>query len=249
MKMDSHAAFLTTQWSLIDAIQTGRPESAVAMNRLAEIYLPAVYSFLRRNGHPPHAAEDLAQDFFDKVVLGRLLFHNADSTKGSLRSLILKALKNFVIDTVRRRNARGVKRTVSLDAMERADSMLGAEADPGDAFNRQIAGAQLELAIDRCREHFAASGLINHWRLYEVRVLHPATRGASAPALKDCFGEFGFSQARDAAAAVQTVKRALIALFRVVVAESMPPNTPEEEIEAEYQCALAALRLGGGAHG
>lgn len=243
MQLDSHAGFLTTQWSLLDAIHDGRPETEAALGRLTEMYLPAVYSYLRRNGHPPDDAADLAQSFFAEVVLGRLLFHNADSNRGSLRSLILRALRNFVIDGVRRANSRGARRTISIDAMERADSILGGDADPGDAFERHVTSRQLDLAIHRCREHFAASGMIDHWRLYEVRVLNPAVHRTEPPALKDCSAQFGFPTPADAAAAVQTVKRALIGMFRVVIAESMPPNSPREEVEQEFQRALAVLRL------
>lgn len=241
MKLDSHTGFLTTQWSLVDAIQSQRPDSAAALNRLVEIYLGAVYAFLRRSGHRPDAAADIAQSFFTEVVIGRLLFHNANSSRGSLRSLILRALSNFVIDGARRDKARRMDRSFSIDALEQADALLSCDADPSLAFNHLIARAQFSLAIDRCREHFAASGLINHWRLFEAREYFPSVHETEPPPLKECYAGFGFASPARAAAAVQTVKRALLAGFREVVAESLPPNTSPDEIDQEFSQARHSI--------
>ena len=47
----------------------------------------------------------MTQDFFCDVVLARAMVERAHPTKGKLRSLILVALRNFLVDGSRRVNA------------------------------------------------------------------------------------------------------------------------------------------------
>ncbi len=57
-----HADFPTTHWTLVQAVQHGRPEDAAqAMEALCKGYWYPIYAFLRRSGHAAHDAEDLTQ--------------------------------------------------------------------------------------------------------------------------------------------------------------------------------------------
>ena len=51
--------------------------------------------FICRSGHPVPDAQDLTQDFFVTVLKGHLL-ERADPDRGRFRSLLLKALKDFL---------------------------------------------------------------------------------------------------------------------------------------------------------
>ena len=92
-------------------------EAQAALAELCKIYWRPVFAFICRQGHSVPDAQDLTQDFFARVLKGRLL-QSADRSKGRFRSLLLKALQRFLQDEVDKRSARkrgGDLRFVSWD--------------------------------------------------------------------------------------------------------------------------------------
>ena len=89
--------FTTTHWSLVLAAADGNEEAQgrEALARLCQIYWYPLYAFVRRQGHGPHDAQDLTQEFFvqllDKDYLG-----DVDRSKGKFRSFLLAVLKHFL---------------------------------------------------------------------------------------------------------------------------------------------------------
>ena len=88
--------FTTTHWSLVLAAagnEDARGREALAS--LCKVYWYPLYAFVRRQGHDPHDAQDLTQEFFlrllDKDYLG-----DVDRSKGKFRSFLLVALKHFL---------------------------------------------------------------------------------------------------------------------------------------------------------
>ena len=91
-----------TRWSLVTlAGSSASSNSKEALAKLCESYWHPLYSFLRRQGHATHDAEDLTQQFFARLLTMNT-FASADQTKGRFRSFLLGALKNFVVDDYRR---------------------------------------------------------------------------------------------------------------------------------------------------
>jgi DNA-directed RNA polymerase specialized sigma24 family protein len=76
-----------------------------ALAELCKIYWRPVFAFICHQGHSIPNAQDLTQDFFVMVLKGRLIQH-ADRSRGRFRSLVLKALQNFLHDAAERRRAR-----------------------------------------------------------------------------------------------------------------------------------------------
>jgi DNA-directed RNA polymerase specialized sigma24 family protein len=76
-----------------------------ALAELCKIYWRPVFAFICHQGHSVPNAQDLTQDFFVMVLKGRFLQH-ADRSRGRFRSLVLKALQNFLHDAAERRRAR-----------------------------------------------------------------------------------------------------------------------------------------------
>src|SRR5207247_8724085 len=72
---------------------------------LSQIYCRPVFAFICRQCHSVPDAQDLTQDFFVMVLKGRLLQH-ADRNRGRFRSIVLKALKDFLGDAAEKRHAR-----------------------------------------------------------------------------------------------------------------------------------------------
>src|SRR3954447_25731161 len=88
--------FQTTHWSLVlSARKKGSQHSAEALAALCRTYWSPIYSFLRRDGHAAHAAEDLTQEFFARLLEHNLL-HTANQERGRFRSYLIGALKHFL---------------------------------------------------------------------------------------------------------------------------------------------------------
>ena len=105
---DPHARFLTTRWSIVLSCSDSASDEEKAQAALAElckIYWRPVFAFICRQGHSVPDAQDLTQEFFGRVIKGRLI-QSADRNKGRFRSLLLKTLQRFLHDQVDKRKAR-----------------------------------------------------------------------------------------------------------------------------------------------
>jgi len=76
-----------------------------ALTQLCQIYWRPIFAFVSRHGFSIEDAQDLTQDFFVMVLEGHLL-ERADPTRGRFRSLLLKALKDFLNDARDKKRAR-----------------------------------------------------------------------------------------------------------------------------------------------
>lgn len=219
MSVESQGSFSTTRWSLLGAAAS---DDAAALETLSRVYYPPVYAFLRRAGHSPDSAEELAQGFFTDVVLTRRLFQRADRASGRLRDLILRALKNYRIDAHRRAVVRGRYRRAPLDVLEREEALVGgsSEHDPDATFQRRLALSTLEEALRRCEDYFVGRGMGRHWRVYEARVLLPAQHCVRPTPLAELVAEYGFRNQACVSAAVQEVSRRAKILLQQVLAET-----------------------------
>ena len=102
--------FTTTRWSVILSCADSQASTQTVRNALAQLcqlYWRPVFAFVSRAGFSMEDAQDLTQDFFVMVLNGHLL-ERADPNRGRFRSLLLKALKNFLNDA--RDKRRAVKR-------------------------------------------------------------------------------------------------------------------------------------------
>src|SRR3989440_2895661 len=153
--------FLTTRWSIVLSCAdsgTDEKKAQAALAELCKIYWRPVFAFICRQGHSVPDAQDLTQDFFAKVLKGRLL-QGADRNRGRFRSLLLTALQRFLRDEVDKRHARkrgGDLRFVSWDDwMTEAPSHLSIpelESDkwsPERVFDVRWAATVVERALRR----------------------------------------------------------------------------------------------------
>lgn len=217
------AAFQTTSWTLLQGLHANdERQRRESLEVLARVYWPPIYAYLRRLGRPPEEAADLTQGFFSDVVVRRGLLDGADPERGRLRDLIRTALRRYVIDAHRTTRRPRDRQLVSLDAMQREERLLNHEAaTPHDeAFDRRWALALLQEAMRRTEAYFVAASKAEHWRIFEARVVRPATRCAEPPSLPQLAEAYGFANAADASAAIQVVKKRLLAILQQVAAEA-----------------------------
>ena len=163
--------FGTTSWTLIissaQATTQDDAESHKALSELCRIYWRPIFAFLCRRGYSVADAQDLTQDFFIMVLDGRLL-RGADPQRGRFRSLLLKALQNFLIDEREKRCAQkrgGKVQFVSWDDwMAEAPSHLTLPArmldtwTPERLFDVRWAATVVERSLARLREECQARG-------------------------------------------------------------------------------------------
>ena len=117
----SHAAFATTQWSVVLAAgESTSPESREALEQLCRAYWFPLYAYLRRRGHSSHDAQDLVQDCLAQLI-ERRAFRDVNPDKGRFRSFLVACLNHRVADLGDRNRAqkRGGGTTLfTLDAAQ-----------------------------------------------------------------------------------------------------------------------------------
>ena len=162
--------FTTTRWSVIlcCAGDKGSDEKAhAALTDLCKTYWRPIFAYICRRGHPLPDAQDLTQDFFLTVLEGRLL-KRADPARGRFRSLLLKALDDFLGDAKEKQRTRkrgGDVRFVRWDEwMAEAPSRLSIPAEesetwsPERIFDVRWAATVVENALNRLGEECEKRG-------------------------------------------------------------------------------------------
>src|SRR2546430_16668467 len=62
-------SFTATHWSVVlTAGQSASPEADLALEKLCRSYWYPLYVYVRREGHSPHDAQDLTQEFFARLL-------------------------------------------------------------------------------------------------------------------------------------------------------------------------------------
>lgn len=171
------ARFNTTRWNLVLSSTDAGTDSRTARQALAElcrIYWRPIFAYICRRGYSTQDAEDLTQDFFASLLEGHLL-ERADPERGRFRSLLLKALQDFLGHAAEKREARkrgGGMQFVSWDDwMAEAPSQLLIPAkainscSPEQLFDLRWAATVVEQALRRLREECEGKGRL---RLFET---------------------------------------------------------------------------------
>jgi RNA polymerase sigma factor (sigma-70 family) len=157
------AAFTTTHWSVVLAAQGESSAAQEALEKLCRTYWRPVYSFVKRQGAGPEAAEDLTQGFF-ALLLERRDFDAVRKEKGRLRSYLLTSLKHFLASEQRRamtaKRGKG-QRLVPFDELTANERM---EMEPADSlsadrlYERRWAVTLMEQVLNRLKDEYRAAG-------------------------------------------------------------------------------------------
>lgn len=165
------AAFPLTEWGLvIKAGQPHLPDGVAALEKLCRAYWPALYAFLRQQGHAPPDAQDLTQAFFARLLEHRSL-STANPARGHFRSFLLGALKHFLADQQKARSAqrRGGGQTVlslnDLEAEQRYRQLPASDLTPDRVYDLQWAWSLLEQTLVALRDECERFGQTEQFEL------------------------------------------------------------------------------------
>lgn len=162
----TRAQFAETHWSLVLHAQRGGDSARAgdALASLCQTYWYPLYAFVRRQGHSPHDAQDLTQEFFTRLLAKNWLA-GVDRTKGRFRSFLLASMKHFLANEWDKSQAQkrggGTHNFLPLDAVtaENRYSLEPVDNTTADKlYERRWALTLLDSTLARLREEFVADG-------------------------------------------------------------------------------------------
>lgn len=157
-------SFETTHWTVVlAAAGQDSAQARTAFGRLYGDYWYPLYAFARRRGASPEEAQDLAQEFFTRLLEKQSL-EGIQREGGKFRSFLLRSFDNFLIKERERRNA--LKRGGGIPALslQMEDAEARYTLDPADAatpeshYERLWALTLLDHVLQRLRGEWMASG-------------------------------------------------------------------------------------------
>ncbi len=219
--------------------QTQAPQADAALESLCRTYWNPLYAYVRRQGHNPHDAQDLTQEFFARL-LGKKYLALATRERGRFRSFLLKSLKHFLINEWARGQSQkrgGGREIFSLDdeAAERS-YLLQPAADqlaPEILYDKLWAMTLLERAIERLGGEYASKG--RRELFDQLKPLLLVEGGGES--YRKAAGVLGLSEG-----AVKVAVHRLRQRFREAVrAEIAQTVATPAEVDAELRCLMAAM--------
>lgn len=233
--------FPETPWTQIALLGNQNTLAQAALSKLCNLYWYPVYAYVRRTGKSAHDAEDLTQEFFQRVLAAND-FGKAEKDKGRLRSYLLTALKHFLAHDYRRRTAqkRGGGATVlSFDADEAEERYAkepGEDAAPDQVFDRRWAMTVLENALSELEKEHEARGKT---ALFEALSPQLSMAGVdSGESYEDLGKRIGMSEGSIKVAVHRLRKR-----YRELIVRHVGPTVEnEDDVDDELSYFLSCLR-------
>jgi RNA polymerase sigma-70 factor (ECF subfamily) len=234
------AAFHTTRWTVVLQARGNAPEAQAALGELCEAYWMPVFRFLRREGRSEDDSQELAQEFFTRLLSAGSI-GQVDPEKGRFRSYLLGALKHFLAERKRNEGRRKRGGDVVIQSIESG----GSDTSPGvpipdpagpvsDAwFDREWALAVMDRGLAAVQAAFEQSG-----KGHQFEVLKPWLIGDTE----------NLSQADAAAALGMTTGAVKVAIHRLrksfrhaVQAEIAQTVTDPDEVAEELRYLINVL--------
>jgi RNA polymerase sigma factor (sigma-70 family) len=158
------AAFCTTHWTVVlAAARPGADGGQQAFAQLYRDYWSPLYAYVRRRGFAPAEAEDIAQNFFIRLLEKHSL-STLEREGGRFRSFLLSCLENYLAnewDRVHARKRGGGQPLLSLNAEETEARFALEKADqqtPESLFEQRWVFTLLEHVMARLRGECIAGG-------------------------------------------------------------------------------------------
>jgi RNA polymerase sigma-70 factor (ECF subfamily) len=231
--------FTTTHWSVVlRAGESGSPLATEALEKLCRTYWLPLYSYIRRQGHSSHDAQDLTQEFFARL-LARNYLASVQREEGKFRSFLLASLNHFLADQRDRATAAkrgGGQPLISLNE-EDAERLYLADAatnaSPDKVFEKRWATTLLGEAFSKLRAEFLADGKAERFEQLKP-FLEQGTDAGQYGALATAWG----IAPNAVAATVYRLRQRYRELVRAEIAHTV---ANPEEIKEEMRHLFAAL--------
>ncbi len=233
--------FVTTRWSVVLAAQDkASPDSAAAWETLCRTYWYPLYAYVRHQGHSPHDAQDLTQEFIARF-LAKDYLKAADREKGHFRTFLRVALKRFLLnewDRVRALKRGGGQTIVSFDT-EVAEAKYKTEPvgqPPDQIYEREWAMALLQKTMADLRNEYETAGKTGEYE--RLKTCLTAERGAIDYA--KIARDLGMNEG-----AVRVAVHRLRKRFREVFREAVADTVSEaNEVDEEVRHVVGLLSQG-----
>jgi RNA polymerase sigma-70 factor (ECF subfamily) len=229
--------FATTRWSVVLAAGANNTQAGAALGELCRLYWYPLYAFVRRQGYDAHAAQDLTQEFFARLIEKEWLA-GVDRDRGRFRSWLLAAVKHFVAadwrDAHRKKRGGGVE-FIAIDTIAAEERYAHEPADQASAdqlYDRRWALDLLDRGLTRLRADFAAAD-----KLAQFDALKFSLSGEKVP-LAAVAAQLGMSEGA-VKVAVHRLRERYRELIRAGIAETVEKP---EDVDAELAELFAALR-------
>lgn len=228
--------FHTTRWSMVLRARGDSKGAHESLAALCKTYWYPLYAFVRRQGHPPHDAQDLTQEFFARLIENEWL-DGVARERGRFRSWLLASMRHFLANEWNR--ARAQKRgggavVVSLDETDAEGRYLHEPADIIDAaqlFERRWALTLLDNVLVRLERELHDAGKAAHFTALKAALTGGEVAFAAAA------GQLGMSEGA-VRVAVHRLRERYRKLLRAAVADTVESDA---DVEAELQHLFAAL--------
>lgn len=210
--------FPSTSWTdLLDCRDPSDPDFRRRTSDIIHRYWKPVYHYIRAaRGLSVEESKDLTQQFFTKLVEGRLL-RGLEATRGSFRGFLKTSVRHFVD------RAHRASRRPSLDLAPRA------ERTPEEIFDAEWTRATLREALDILKESLAFEGKERYFDLFHEYCVGTAEE-ASHPTYPDLARRFAVSE-DDVRNHLRHARKRIREILRGLVRKYVgPAESVEEEI-------------------
>lgn len=224
--------FQTTRWSLIAAARDDPSHARDALEQLCRAYRPPVLAFVRRSGLSAADAEDITQAFFVRF-LERGWYAGADPNRGRFRSLLLSALRHFLLD--QQALAMADKRRGARAGVDALDQLEGDDESPEQAFTRVWLATVVARALERLRAEWDHAGKGGHFEALASLLLE-----RSDPAELHRLADAGGLRPNTVAVQAHRMRRRFRQLVRLELLQTVGSREALEEELAELRSALPA---------
>ena len=230
----SRARFDTTRWSLVAAVGSEQSQVAdEALNDLCRAYWRPIYAEIRRRGHDAVDAQDLAQEFFARM-LRRDAFGKADREKGRFRTYLLGSLDYFLVDDWRGKNT--LKRGGGAVMVPFVDGegetwfkqQPACGVTPAEMFDQNWAVVLMDRALRTLRDEYESTARGDVFAAVEPFL----TADSGADGYEDVCGQIDLT-AQAFAVAVHRVRRRFRACVRAQV-EMTVLDPAEVDVEMKH---------------
>ncbi len=235
----SQGRFPATELGLFSRLRGGAEEEArQSLETLCRRYWKPVYRYVRIAWAKSNEdAKDLTQAFFAWLLEGDSLKRYAPD-RGSFRGFLKLLLSGFLGKQeralARLKRGGGVKILALDDESILKENLSDPQAaDPEEAFDREWLRTLVRHAVDRVREHFAATGRSVQFRAYEEYELAP---DAEPPRYSDVAARLGVAE-DDVRFYLSAVREAVTVELR---AELMQTTMDRDGLEEEWNALFGS---------